>query len=147
MILLPKGLDRKNVRVDGNIRWHSVDRYLRECTDSGDLKALSQHLGIHVNTLTARRNGLGLGPLRTGRPLTLPERVKSIAEALQTGFTARQAAIQHETTTQAVKRAAGQYARYMATLCEVCAGLGLVASGSASMHVCDECLGTGKAKR
>lgn len=149
MILLPKGLTPKNVRTDkGEIRWAFVERYLGECTDSGDLTALAQHLGIHVNTLAQHRKAKGWPPLRTGRPLAPPSpKTVQLSEALQTGFTARQAAIAHEVTTQAVKRAEGQCARYIATLCQTCAGLGLKAHSSASMHVCDDCLGSGKAKQ
>lgn len=147
---LPKGIDKTNARdAKGVIRWQFIDPWLRAASQSGDLVQLAAHLGLHKNTLAARRKAIGCGPLRLGRPATAqPFPPVQTATHGSPGFTDKEL---RERILRERERAPvqGTHAHHIATRCLTCTGLGLVKSQADNRghHVCDDCLGTGRASK
>lgn len=144
-MILPRGIDKTNARDSkGNIRWAFIDPHLRDCSEAGDLARLAEHLGLHKNTLAARRKSMGLGELPTGRPV----KWSPFAGATFDRDTTRPAFSDHE-LRERIKRERekspppGTHAHHIATRCLACTGLG-VTPAPRGHHVCDKCSGSGR---
>lgn len=133
--------------------WQRVDPWLKLVSSSGELKALSQQLGVSRTTLLSRRKKLELDPLPVGRPkarqLTLKQR--NVVNKLGAGMTVKEVAAELGVSTQAVhatKTAAVRKQTIESKRCKRCEGQGVTPcfscyGNAAHYHMCETCGGDG----
>lgn len=133
--------------------WERVDPWLKLVTSSGELKALSQQLGVSRTTLLGRRKKLKLDPLPVGRPFArqLTFKQLNVVNKLGAGMTVKEVAAQLGVSTQAVhatKTAAERKQNIEAKRCKRCGGQGVTPchdcfGNAAHYHMCEQCGGDG----